>query len=70
MQLKAREQIKILLLQRDMEMRELANKMEVRLNKKYSAENLSNKLRRGSITYNEVLIIADILGYKINFSEI
>lgn len=36
---------------------------------KNSSNNLSNKLIRGSITYNEVLLIADILGYKITFVD-
>ena len=32
-----------------------------------SANSLSQKLRRGSLTYNETLLIAEILGYRINF---
>ena len=37
--------------------------------KEYSLSNFSGKLKRGSITYNEVLLIADILGYKITFVD-
>ena len=35
--------------------------------KKYTPNGLSHKLSRGSILYNEMFIIADILGYDINF---
>ena len=32
-------------------------------------QNLSNKLRRGTITYNDVLLIAEILGYSIKWNK-
>lgn len=39
------------------------------LNKKYdrndSVQNLSNKLRKGTIRYSEVIEIAEIIGYEI-----
>ncbi len=43
--------------------------MEQKLNKSYSIANLSNKLRKGSITYEEIKLIADILGYEVKFIE-
>lgn len=69
MSVKIRDQIKILLLQKGILMKDLVYEMGKRLNKKYSSENLSNKLRNETITYKEILLIADILGYKINFSD-
>jgi hypothetical protein len=69
MNVKIRDQIKILLLQKGILMKELVLEMGKRLNKKYSSENFSNKLRNETITYKEILLIADILGYKINFSD-
>ncbi|MDD3436178.1 MAG: hypothetical protein PHC64_03390 [Candidatus Gastranaerophilales bacterium] len=69
MNVKIRDQIKILLLQKGILMKELVSEMGKRLNKKYSSENLSNKLRNETITYKEILLMADILGYKINFSD-
>ena len=69
MNIKIKDQIKILLLQKGTLMKDLVTEMGKRLNKKYSSENLSNKLRNETITYKEILLIADILGYKINFSD-
>ena len=40
---------------------EIANKLDTK------SQNLSNKLRRGSITYDDAQIIADILGYDIEW---
>ena len=41
------------------------------LNEKYdtdtTSQNLSNKLSRGTIKYSEVLEIAEIIGYKIEW---
>jgi len=42
-----------------------------RLNKKYSRndnlQNLSNKLRRGTLKYDEALEIAGVIGYEIKW---
>jgi len=34
-----------------------------------TTQNISNKLSRGTIKYSEVLEIADIIGYNINWSK-
>ena len=68
MNMKAREQIKSLLAAKNIKMKELCLLLSEKMGKNYSSNNLSNKLIRGSITYNEVLI-ADILGYKITFVD-
>lgn len=69
MSMRAREQIKSLLVAKNITMTELCKMLSDKLGKSYSLTNLSNKLVRGTITYNEVLIIAEILGYKINFVD-
>ncbi len=69
MNMKAREQIKSLLAAKNIKMKELCLLLSEKMGKNYSSNNLSNKLIRGSITYNEVLLIADILGYKITFVD-
>lgn len=33
----------------------------------YSVQNLSSKIRKGSLKYSEMLQIADIIGYKIKW---
>lgn len=64
MRLEAREQIKTLLAQKGLKLKDLAEKLN------RTPNSLTQQLGRGSITYNEVLQIADILGYKIWFEDI
>jgi len=35
----------------------------------YSVQNLSSKIRKGSLKYSETLQIADIIGYKIKWES-
>ena len=69
MKMLVREQIKTLLAQENIKMKELAVKMQEVTGKNYSLQSLSHRLKRGSVTYNEVLDIADILGYNIKFEK-
>lgn len=50
-------------------MKQLAEELSLRLERSYLPDSLSHKLRRGSISYNEMLIIFDILEYKLNFED-
>lgn len=69
MQMLVREQVKTLLAQEGIKMKDLAIKMEEISGRTYSLQNLSHRLRRGTLTYNEMLLIADILGYEISFQK-
>ncbi len=69
MQMLVREQVKTLLAQEGIKMKDLAIKMEEISGRTYSLQNLSHRLRRGTLTYNEMLLIADILGYEISFKK-
>ena len=60
-------ELKKVLLDVNVSLTELAETLGKRLNKPYSMQNLSNKLRNETITHREMLIIADILGYEIKF---
>lgn len=60
-------ELKKILLDVNVSLTELAEALGARLSKPYSMQNLSNKLRNETITYREMLIIADILGYDIKF---
>ncbi len=60
-------ELKKILLDVNVNLTELAQALGKRLNKPYSMQNLSNKLRNETITHREMLIIADILGYDIKF---
>jgi len=67
MKLLIKEQIKTLLAQENIKLLELAEMISKKTGKTCSANSLSQKLRRGTLTYNETLMIADLLGYKIKF---
>jgi hypothetical protein len=67
MQLFIREQIKVLLAQECLKLKELAEMITEKTGKKCSPNALSKKLNRGTMTYNEAVIIACILGYKIQY---
>ena len=56
-----------ILLDVNVSLTELAAALSKRLNKPYSLNNLSNKLRNETIFHREMLIIADILGYDLKF---
>ena len=64
MRLEVREQIKTLLAQKGLKLRDLAEKLSCTPN------SLTQRMGRGSITYNEMLVIADVLGYKIQFIDV
>ncbi len=67
MKLEVREQIKTLLAQENIKLKDLAALIAEKTGKKCAPDSLSQKLRRGSLTYNEALLIAGILGYRIDF---
>ena len=64
-----KNQIKSLLALRGIKLKELSEKLNERNSRKYTPNSLSQRLGRGSITYNEVLQIAEILGYDIEFKD-
>lgn len=70
MKIKLKEQIKILLLERDMRMKDLAKALEDKLGKPFSPTNLSARLKRGSLNYNEIIAVCEILGYELEFRSI
>lgn len=70
MRVNAREQIKLLLGTRGMTMTALANAITAKTGEKYTLSNLSARMRRGSLSYNEVLTICEILDYEIEFKSL
>ena len=63
-------EIKNLVADRDLTLTELSEKMGERLGRKYSLASLSQKLRNGTIPYKEVILISEILNYKIIFYDL
>ena len=69
MKLFVRDQVKTLLAQEGLKIKDLAAIIEERTGKKCSANSLSQKLSRETLTYNEILMIAELLGYEISFNK-
>ena len=67
---RAEEQIKSLIALKGITMVQLCEIVSKTINKNYSSSSLSQKLKRGSIPYNEVMMIANILGYKVSYERI
>lgn len=67
MRLKVREQVKTLLSQEGVKQKELVAMLNKKTEKKYTQTSFAQKLSRGSLSYNEVMTIAEILGYDIQY---
>lgn len=48
---------------------QLAKSIEEYKQKHYTVQNLSTKLKKGTVNLNELSIILKTLGYKINFEK-
>ena len=66
---KVKEQVKMLLIERDFKMKDLVKALADKYGTSTSISNFSGKLARGSLTYNEMLEICDILDYEIEFKS-
>ena len=62
-----REDIKILLAKENLTLTELAKEYSIKVNKKITMDSLSQKLRRSSMKYDEVKLLVESIGYKIEF---
>ena len=62
-----KEEIKSKIVASGWAIKDVANELGIKYNRNYSPESLTNKLRRGTIQYQEVKDIADIIGYKIKW---
>ena len=69
MKLTAKELTKLLLVKESLTQKELVNLLNEKTNKRYTQDGLSRKLSKGTITYNEVVSIVDILDYEIELKK-
>lgn len=69
MKLNAREIVKVLLYKESVKQKDLVQMLNEKSDKPYTPGGLSRKLGRGTISYNEVALIADLLGYDIEFKK-
>lgn len=65
-----RAQINYWLALKQYDYKKLADKMTKISGKKYTRGSINGKLVRNTLTVNELELIAGILGYKIDFTEI
>lgn len=65
----ARDDIKLLLLKNHMTVTELAKRMSEYLGRKLSRSGLSNKLGKGTLRYDELAAICEILGYDLEYKK-
>ena len=67
MRLKVKEQVKALLSQEGVTQKELVVMLNDLSAREYTTTNLSQRLARGSFSYNEVMQVAELLGYDVQF---
>ena len=68
--MRVKKDIKMLLLENDMTITDIAKEMSKRTGKTFSRSNISQKLSRGTLKYEEALLIGEILGYDLKFVRI
>lgn len=68
--MRVKKDIKMLLLENDVSITDIAKEMTKRTGKHFSRSNISQKLIRGTLKYEEALLIGEILGYDLKFIRI
>ena len=64
-----REEIKVIIARRGTTLKKVCEELSKRTGKFYSYNNISNKLAHGTIKFNEVDLIFDILNYQITYLD-
>ena len=59
--------IKTILAESDITITKVAEELSKRVGKHYSQSNISQKLSRGTLKYEEAKLIGEILGYELKF---
>lgn len=65
--MRVKKDIKMLLLENDVSITDIAQEMSKATGKHISRSNLSQKLMRGTLKYEEALLIGQLLGYDLKF---
>lgn len=65
-----KEDIKAYIVSSGYTITKLAEELNKRNGSDYTVQNLSNKIRKESLKYSEVLQIAEIIGYEIQWNKI
>ncbi|MBY6931008.1 DUF6471 domain-containing protein [Clostridium botulinum] len=64
-----RDEIKAYIVSSGWSITDLNKELNKLNNTEYTVQNLSNKIRKGSLKYSEVLQIAEIIGYEIEWNR-
>lgn len=67
--LESSRRLKALFAYNGLSLKDLCNLLMEKNQKKDTAQNISNKLSRGTLRFSEVLEIADVMGYDIDFKK-
>ncbi|MDO5437056.1 MAG: LLM class flavin-dependent oxidoreductase [bacterium] len=67
--MKARNKIKSLIAMKCTTLTRVAQQLSEKTGKNYTFKSLTGKLQRGSLSLDEAYLIADILGYKLEFID-
>lgn len=70
MKVQSRNQVKVLLTYENVKLKDLATLLTEKTGKRYTSDGLSHKINRGRLTYDEMLEVAEILGYEIKFEKL
>ncbi|MBS5802548.1 MAG: hypothetical protein KIC80_05985 [Brachyspira sp.] len=65
-----RTDIKTILAENDVSITQLAKEMTLRTGKFYSQSNISQKLLRGTLKFEEAKLIGQILGYELKYIRV
>ena len=69
MENRVRKQVKKLLLEENLFLKELVEILSEKTGREYRPDSFSHRLARAKISYEEMLDIADVLGYEIVFKK-
>ena len=69
MKLLVREQVKTLLAQENIKLKDLAAMISEQTGKNCAPNVLSRKLSRGTLSYNEAIMIFELFGYEISLTR-
>lgn len=65
----SKEELRILIMREALTVKKLADMLTLKTGKKYTQRSLQNKISLSSLNYDEMEIIADLLGYEINIKK-
>lgn len=65
-----RKEIKVIIARRGTTLKKVCEELSKKTGKFYSYNNISNKLHRGTIKFNEVQMIFEILNYEFLYKDL